>query len=213
MLTVIAPAATHDLTVLETVKAELEVSGSGDDAFLARLIQQASGDIARYCNRAFALEAVREVFRLIEPYGGEYDAYSLTTAPLLLRRSPVVQVLSIVEDDGAPLQPAEYELEPDTGLIRRLSDSWIIGFWGARVVVEYRAGYELLAGLPHEVERACIDLVKARYFARSRDPALRSEAILDVINASYTSSSSAATKRGLPLDIAERLDAFRRFEL
>ena len=78
--------------------------------------------------------------------------------------------------------------------------------------MEYRAGYEP-ADLPEDIRRACIDLVKYRYFSRSRDPALRSERILDVIDSSFTSASSTSTKRGLPLDIAERLDNYRRFDL
>jgi hypothetical protein len=218
MLTVLTPAPTHDLTLLETVKAELEVAGTADDAFIAGLIRQASGDISRYCNRVFALETVRESFRVFEPatpvgrcptaMDGVFNGLS----PLRLRRTPVVEVVSVAED-GVAVDPGGYELDPELGVLYRAEDGYHTGWWVPRVTVEYRAGYELLAGLPHEVERACIDLVKYRYFARSRDPALRSEQILDVVTTAWTATSSTTMKRGLPVDIAERLDSFRRYDL
>lgn len=217
MLTVITPATYTDLASLEDVKAELELSGAQDDAVLGRMIRQASADIVRYTNRSFGLETVREVFRIYEPYGElAYGAAAPPDwcfrglEPLLLRRTPVVELISVIED-GTPVLPAEYELERDVGLLHRLSDGWRSGWWVPRVTVEYRAGYAA-ADLPEDVSRACVDLAKLRFFARSRDPALRSERILDVIDTSFTATSSAAIKRGLPVDVAERLDAYRRFE-
>lgn len=218
MLKVITPAPTHDLSTLETCKVELEVTGSADDQFISRLIREASGEIARYCNRVFAAETVRETFRI---YQACHTALGVTTTPewcyegvmpLQLSRAPVLEVISIIED-GTTLLPETYEVDEELGRIHRLSEGFRSGWWIPSVVVEYRAGFELLAGLPYELERCCVDLVKVRYFSRSRDPALRSERILDVIDTSFTSVSSASMKRGLPRDIAERLDAFKRYAL
>lgn len=48
MLTVITSAASHDLTTVAAVKAELAVSGSGDDAWLADTITRASATVRRW---------------------------------------------------------------------------------------------------------------------------------------------------------------------
>jgi hypothetical protein len=220
MIQVISAANTYDLTTLATFKEEAEVSGTADDQFISQLIRQASGDIARYCNRTFAAETVRETFRLDERWNDPGHGYPGTAADgaciganaLLLQRLPVLDLIS-VKADGVTVPLDEVELDPEPGILRRVNDGWQAGWWNPKVVVEYRAGYELLAGLPYEVERACLDLVKARYFQRSRDPALRSERILDLVDTSWTATSSGSMKRGLPADIAERLDSFRRLSL
>lgn len=220
MLQVIAAASTYDLTTLATFKEEVEATGTADDQFISQLIRQASGDIARYCNRVFAAETVRETFRintgLLYPGCGvpatAADGACRGVSGLLLQRLPVSELVSISEE-GTTVPLEEVELEAESGLIRRVNDGWQAGWWIPKVVVEYRGGYELLADLPYEVERACLDLVKARYFQRSRDPSLRSERILNVIDTAWTTSSSATMKRGIPAEIAERLDNFRRWSL
>lgn len=213
MLTVLTPAASHDLATLEAVKAELEISGTADDTVLAALIRQASGAIAVHCRRTFARENVREVFRSrVEPH------HCLTpVAELILDRTPVASVVSVIED-GSPVDPADYEIDKANGLLRRLSGGYEIDWWARRIVVDYVGGYELPAGLPPDLERICVDLVKRYFYARSRDPNLRSEQILDVISQSFHGPASAAAitaaqtgmpDDGLPPDIAGRLTAYR----
>ena len=222
MLTVIAPASYEALATLESVKAELEISGTADDAVLTTMLRQASADIVRYTNRRWAAERVREVFTTYEPYGvyepqgvpwgSQYptamDGAFAKVAPLLLQRTPVLEVIS-VEEAGVAVPPTSYALDPEEGIIHRLADGWRSAWWVPLVTIEYVGGYAQ-ADIPGDIQRACTDLVKLRYFSRSRDPALRSERILNVIDSSYTATSSAATKRGLPIDIAQRLDEHRR---
>lgn len=225
MLTVITPASYEALATLDSVKAELEISGTADDAVLTAMLRQASADIVRYTNRKWAAERVRETFSTFEPYGvyepagvpwgaqwpTAMDGVFATVAPLRLQRTPVLEVISVAED-GVEILPAAYELDTEAGLIHRLADGWQSAWWVPRVTIEYVGGYAQ-ADIPGDIQRACTDLVKLRYFSRSRDPALRSERILDVIEASWTASSSTSTKRGLPLDLAERLDEHRRRDL
>lgn len=203
MLTVLTPAASHDLTTLEAVKAELEVTGTLDDTVIAALIRQASATIARFCRRVFALETVRQVVtiygRLDQAAGAEF---------LFLDRTPVAEIVSITVD-GIALAPADYELDAENGKLFRLSGGYPVGWWGCRTVIVYRAGYDLLPGLPHDIERAAVDLVKRYYYGRSRDPALRSEQVLDVIDQAFTSTASEPMVDGLPADIAARLSFYR----
>jgi hypothetical protein len=222
-LTVTAAAANYNLTAAATFKAECAITGSADDAVIATLIQQASGDIAAYLGRVLARETVVETFRLGDDdcedywrgYGQGWARYKPGRGgaePLALDRWPVASMTSVVED-GTTLDSDEIELKASNGLLYRLSNDVIVPWSGLKVVVTYAAGYSLLAGLPFELERACLDLVKLRYYARDRDPLLRSEKILDVTESAWTATTAAATRGGLPDDIARRIDAYRRVEL
>ncbi len=221
-LTVAAAATTYDLTVLDTVKAECEVTGAADDAVLSALIRQASGDIASYCGRVLARETVTETFRLdddgiCDPRGwgqgwAHYKPGRGGADPLRLDRWPIASVTSVVED-GTTLAGGDYTYKASNGLLYRLSDDVIVPWSALKVVVTYAAGYALLSELPYEIERAAIDLVKLRYYARSRDPMLRSETILDVTSTAWTATGSAPTRGGLPEEIARRIDDYRRIEL
>src|ERR1044071_9207493 len=98
-LTVKTPATSFDLTDIDTVKDELEISGSESDDRLARYITEASRAIATWCNRVFGKETVAETFR-----NGE------GLECLVLARRPVVSITSIVED-GVTLSSSDYELD------------------------------------------------------------------------------------------------------
>jgi len=210
-LTVIDPAATHDLTTIETLKAEMEISGATDDAFLGALIRQASDQIRQYTNRTFAQETVKERFDFEWLINNDEHWSSSLCHPLRLARAPITDVIEIIDDGNVIVPPDEYDIDAENGLIWRISDGLRFGWFSTRLEVTYTAGYALLSGLPYDIERAAIDLIKRHYYSRSRDPALRSEQILDVINSSWTAASSASTKFGMPVDIAERLDPHRRF--
>jgi hypothetical protein len=137
------------------------------------MIRQASAAVASYCKRVLAAETVTETLRP-ERLQGE----------LILARFPVTAVASIVED-GTTLAAADYELDGARGIITRMHSGRPCWWPTSTIVIDYRAGYELLATLPHDIERATINLVKAYYFASQRDPALRSEDVPGVVSASY----------------------------
>lgn len=202
MLTVIVPATSQALTTLNAVKAELGLSGTGDDAWLADTIARTSATIRRWCGRAFALETVRESFRL-----------PVSTEVLSLSRWPVVSVVSVTED-GDTLAPGAFETEDDTGFVYRLTGSNSRRDWPAgKIVVEYRAGYVLPGNsdrtLPEDVEAACIALCIRAFHAKGRDPALRSYQNPDVESYSLLDPDKTAMIDGLPADVAGRLWSYR----
>ena len=165
MLTVVTPAVTGDLTVLATVKAELGIQGSAEDAYLSSLICQASGMLAAFCGRpSFGTERLRQVERLERPR----DA-------ILLKRNLQPRVLSVAED-GTVLPTSVYELSG--ALLYRLeADHRVPWVADRKIEITYDSGYDLLTGLPHDLERACLEVIKATYHARARDPLLRSESV------------------------------------
>jgi hypothetical protein len=173
MLTVTTPATTHDLTVLETVRAELGITDRAEDENLARWITEASRVIAEYCNRVFARETVSETFRL-----------ATRKSDFLLSRYPVVSIASVVEN-GETLVATDYEFTSDTGVLTRLRGDTPTCWPPGKIVVTYSAGYGLLTDLPYGIERAAITLVKQYRFANARDPQLRSENIDGIGSAGY----------------------------
>lgn len=209
MLTVITPATTGDLTVLATLKAELQVSGTEQDAYLTDLIRQASDTIARYCGRkTFGRETVLQT----ELRGWGIDG------SILLERDLEPEIVSI-DENGTALDPAT-DFSLDGPLLLR--HYWTYGAsnipawrdvsyrYAVPTSITYKAGFELINGLPYDLERVCLDLCASMYHSRGRDRALRSEKVLDVIEQSWFADASAQGAGGLPPDIAGRLSQYRR---
>lgn len=178
MLEVTTPATAHDLTSLATVKTDLGISCTDSDSVLADLIRRASDAIATACNRTFGTETIRQTFRPLRP-----------SPDLILARFPLVSVSSITEND-APLTSGEYEVSPGDGLLRRLTPKRHYQCWEAGVVVvEYSAGWVLPGQvgrtLPADIEAAALAMIRQAWFARGRDPAMRSYDSPDVESMSF----------------------------
>lgn len=172
MLTVTTPSSTYDLTVLKTVKAELEIKNNDRDEKLSELIKQASAIVARHCKRVFAKETVSETLRRVR-------------APhIALQRFPVTAVSSITAD-GTALAAADYEVDAKRGLVYRLSGTCRIAWCYDEVVIAYTGGYDLLATLDRDLERATIEIVKDLFFSGPRDPRVRSVEVPGVISKTY----------------------------
>lgn len=207
MLEVITQAANKQLTTVMTVKSELGIpmSDVSQDALLTSFIDQASDAIVTFCGRPFAKESYRET---IPGYG---------TTRLMLSRTPIVTVSSVVADSEVI---TDYLLEnPEAGILFRKQGwqwaptlGWNITFHpvgnseNLNFTVEYTAGYVLPGDqgtrtLPHNIERACIDTVKAWYSAKERDPAITGERIGDY-QVSYA--------QGLPASVMQMLAPWRR---
>lgn len=184
MLTVIDPANTHRLVTLVAVRRELQVTDDIDDLFLTGLIDQASATARSWCRRTFAEETVRETIYL-----------DRAASPIELTRYPVTDIASVTVA-GNVLDPAGYEVEGDTGWLYRLDASGgrCARFCG-RIVLQYTGGYTLPDApqptLPDDITRAVLLLVKAAYFARTRDPAIRSESVEGAGSFGYFSGAAS----------------------
>jgi uncharacterized phiE125 gp8 family phage protein len=202
IVTVITPASASALTLLATVRADLGLVATSDDAWLTAEISAASSVIGSYCRRVWGRSTVRETFR----------AVLHNREGLLLARLPVVSVAS-VEVDGAALDAAVYELDAEEGGVYRIEGLNRVSWAAHRVAVTYTAGY-LLPGeagrdLPADVERAARLLVVSAYLARGRDPSLRSVNVQGVAAESY--QDARAGNGGLPAVVAEMLAPYREW--
>ena len=89
------------------------------------------------------------------------------------------------------LDPSAYRLDPDAGLLDRLSTDGIPCAWRfcKSVVVAYTGGF-ILPGqdgrnLAFAIEGAVVALVSDYWASRGRDPTLRSESIRGVIDRQF----------------------------
>ncbi len=79
--------------------------------------------------------------------------------------------------------------------------------WNALPIwIEYQAGYE---EIPDDLSDAAMQLIKARWFARTRDPGLRSENISGGYEAQYWFGSGPGSEGDLPPNIMAMLDRYR----
>jgi hypothetical protein len=196
-VTVTTPASSQDLASLASLKTELQIAGTADDAWLQEKITEASAVIAAYCGRSFGQETISQTFRLERP------------APALqLARFPLASVTSVTED-GELLTSDLFEAQPEPGLLRRLSGDRPAAWTAAKVTVVYQAGYALPASAPAALRDACLTLVKARWSGRSRDPLIKSEEAPDVYKFDYWVGGVADS--GSLYDLKAKLERFRSY--
>jgi hypothetical protein len=198
ILTVTTAADSHDLTVLATVKAELQIDPANTkfDALLSnQWIPQASAAVASYCNRVFSRETVTETWRNV------YDKETL-----ILARYPVSSVTSVTVD-GTALAASDYEYDAKTGFIYRLSSDTRVGWCAAKIVIVYAGGYALLGDLPFEIERATVLLCKFYRYTLAQNPLIKREDIPGVIETEYWVMPQGSP--AMPRDVTDLLDPHR----
>lgn len=192
MLTVLTPPVTGDLTIFATAQRELQLTRPEDVSGLNELIAQASGACANYCCRpeGFGRATVRQTERLTR-----------WTDCIILDRDLDVAI-SAVTVDGEALAATDYEL--DGSLLYRLDADRRVA-WSAGVVeITYQSGYTLLAGLPFDLERACLITLAAIHAGRGGNPMLTRE------SNSVTTVAYAETVGGVPAAAAQLLAPYRR---
>lgn len=194
MLTVLEPAASTDLTTLATAKAELSITGSADDVAIAALIRQASAACARYCNRPH--------------FGREQYIQTMTGPGAFILERDLAPTIESVYAAGTLLTSDDWQL--DGALLVRPS-SWCNPWewpWGYSISVTYRAGFELLATLPDDIERAALSTIRGWYYGRGRDPSVRSISSEGIGMTTYATAGAGSV--GVPPEAAEMLAPWRR---
>jgi hypothetical protein len=201
-LVVDTPAASTGLTELDGLKRAMGITDKDNDAFLRELIQRASDEARTFCSRQFSRQQYTE------------DVRSEGSLLLQLAERPVVSVETVTLD-GVALTDHRIEDAEAGELYRELGWEWhvfqqrtlgggqpLAGEEFPKYVVQYTAGW-LLPGetgrtLPHDVERAIIDFVKAMYGGKGPQTgittsvgAVKSKAI-DGLRIEYDTASGGA---------------------
>lgn len=207
IVTIDTPATSRQLVELSYARLMLGLDTTeAADAVLQALIDSASAAAERWCNRRMIREGVTETWRL--PQSQE---------SLWLTRWPVDTITSITED-GVALTSAYWEVDEDTGRLYRLDGSDGRARWSAKkTVIVYTGGYrpddDTGADLPDDLRDGVLAIVKSGWFARDRDPYLRSEEMPGVARYTYGFGSAASSDSGLPPEAESLLAPYRRFAI
>lgn len=199
LVEIVAGPAAARLATVAALRAELgdEAAGKSDEA-LGALLDQASDQIARYCNRVFGRQTIAQTIRTDE-----------APTEILLAAVPVASIASVIED-GATIAAAAYEVDRDTGALSRLDNDRPAAWLAAKTVVTFTAGWflpgEASADLPASVQRAAVLLAAADAYGRGRDPWVKSESVEGVGSMSLVMPSAGAA--WMPPAVTELLRPF-----
>lgn len=224
MLVVSTAAATTALTTRDAFKAAANLTSTTDDDFIDTLIVSISDQVNTILGVATATDGTRTIGRetLVETIrSDQYRRYGARCClhhghvALILSRYPIVSVTSITEDDVA-VDAADYEIDGASGMIKRLDSDALRSWYAAKIVVTYVAGWLLPndtgRNLPYDLEDAVISMIKASRFGRDRDPAIKSESMLQ---RTYEYELFAGTTAGgpVPADAMATLNRYRNIHL
>lgn len=176
-----------DLTTLTNLKTWLNLSATGDDVLLARLVTAASAFVENWLGRTVGLTAYVEAR---DGTGGSTLGFTVT---------PVVTMTSLAID-GNPVLPSPDSIAP--GYVFSPSRLALIGGCFRRgfgnVLVGYQAGY---ADVPAEVEQAVIELAALRYRERER---------IGLVSKGLAGETTSFAQKDMPADVATALQRYRK---
>ncbi|ODM71684.1 hypothetical protein [Bradyrhizobium elkanii] len=216
IVTVASPVARPMFTTVDVLRAELGSLLTVDDSVLETKIQEASGDIELAVGFRVPQEDAVETFW----HNGGADVFSRHACreggePLFLRRKNVTAIASVTLD-GDALDPSEYRLDPDAGVLYRFDASsgyprpWT---FSKSIAVACTAGYVLPpdpdANLPPAIASCTKKLVKSFCLNLSRDQMLRSESVPGVMEFGYWVGTVGDPEK-LPSEILAELALVRR---
>ncbi len=226
MLNVVTAADETDVTTLDAVKEELNVTSDTEKSYLERKISEATDAICEYLNvkraddgsRTIAQETLEETFR-----GGwngrircRHDSPRMSS--LILARWPVTAITSVVED-GTTLDPSQYECTA-SGVLKRLSGSPGIDIgWSTYTtkMVTYTAGW-IMPGvgdsrtLPRTIEAAAFLIIKSARVNRGRDAQMKRESFGQRAY-EYEIFQDTSGSAGIPAEARTYLDRYRKAQL
>jgi hypothetical protein len=146
-------------------------------------------------------------------------SFTLPASGLITAGTPVPNYILVVEN--APLSPtplaegvdfiSDYNAaQPDFshGWLTRLfqMDANPRRWCGLPILVQYQAGF---AQIPDDLADAALQLVKAKWFSRLRDPLLRSKNVVGVYEAQYFFGSGPGSEGQFPPDVQATIDRYR----
>jgi hypothetical protein len=186
ILSVVQAASSIDLVKLSVAKAELGVTDTASDYRIVRYISQASAAAAAFCGRVLVEETVSEQIRMFP----RVDSASLVNTPdrIKLTRRPVSAISSVVEDGVTLTIGTDFELDPGTGRLSRLSDDEQIAWHFRKLVVGYTAGYAADA-IPADLQAAVIDIIQGLWSSFARDPFIKREVVPGAYDVTFQDQS------------------------
>lgn len=201
------------LLSIEELRAAAGVTGGSQDTALTALGLQIASAIMAECNIAVGssadgVEPTLKQETLTETF------YQVDAAELLLSRRHNIAISSLVEDGTTLVANDDFMTEPESGIITRLSTDCPRRWCARKVVVVYKAGFEIIPG---DLKQAAIDFFRLAYLESTRDPALKSE-VIDIPGVERTEKAwwvgsvpGQSSEGAVPDVVAGQLKRFRNF--
>jgi hypothetical protein len=210
VLTVTSPNTDRTLLTIAELRSAAGVSDGSKDAALKLLGGYVASTITKACRvrtsgavpPTLRLEGVTETFHYPSRRRAHSDHHRFGEGPwpLALARVPVVELLAVTEG-GTVLDPADYEFEPSSGFLFRLSNLCRIEWCHGKIVVDYTAGYDVV---PDDLKYAAIKFVRLELLRAVRDPLQKTESIPGVIERQWWVEPRREV--GIPPEIMDMLD-------
>jgi hypothetical protein len=125
----------------------------------------------------------------------------------LVAGTPLPNHVLVVEQSNTPVPLAEsvdFDVDYRLGQLTRIDlDGYARKWPGLPLTVQYQAGFTTI---PPPLQDCAIQLVKARWFARQRDPNVKSENIEGVYSASYQFGTGPGGTGDMPVYVSDKLD-------
>ena len=211
------------LTTLDTLKSELGITSSSDDAYLERTIESASARLQSLLARLVYYQV-----DIVETVTGSGNPF------IIVDRAPIVSISSIEYDSGQGTS-TEYEStlyridDAEAGTIERENAWWpdtrdfvnvtldrLTGTRRRNIRVTYTGGWvtpqqaaddvSLTRNLPYDIEDAVISMAVDSYRSRGRDTSIKSQKLLSA-SVSFDTGTSAGQYSALVQNVIE---AYRR---
>jgi hypothetical protein len=192
-----ADVAARRLTTAAKVQAVALGGVATDTVLIETIIDRVSAMAVAYCGLArdtmgaiptFGLETCRATwFSARHHYRHHHHHHGDPAALILPWRTPITEIVSVVENDVALTTGTDYRLF-GAGVLRRMCSDLPITWCPGKIVVVYKAGWTVATvdAIPPDLEAAIIEQVKTMYLTRGRDPTLRSETVPDVHQATFS---------------------------
>lgn len=212
-LTVVAAASSLSLLTPEEMRvaAGLVSSDASQDAALAPLGLRVAAAIMAECN--IAVGTGGEPTLLKETLSETF--YGVRADNLVLARRHNVAITSVT-DRATTLDAAEHVVDPESGILTRLSNDCPIRWCATKLVVVYDAGF---TDVPGDLKQAALDFFRYAWLEGKRDPALKAEVIdiPDVERVEKTwwvgSVPGQSYEGAVPDIVAGQLKRFRNFTI
>lgn len=187
-----APATDRSLLTPAEARSAIDDTTADVTALIARV----SASIAAACRvprtgaapPTLRLETLTATYRLKAPLSS-----------LILPRKPVVEILSVAEND-AVLSADAYEVDASAGMLMRLASGAEVCWPCGHIAVAFRAGWSTV---PDDLKELACKLARTFWFERQRQPGLRSMEIPGVIAESYQDKD--ADNPNIPFEVMQGL--------
>lgn len=201
-----APAALQPLALLDDLKADLSISDNTQDTELTRLLLEASANSLKFIGRPLMQAEWQDTF-MVRP-GVAHDVLCLGRYPLVSIQSFCVGDLSFTLE-----QIKDLPFDPDAAMVYP-PDARMPGWMPGIYTIQYTAGYVAPgtenAGsnvVPPDIQEAIRLSVAATWYAKGRDPNLKSESEQGVGSTSWNVPSAGSG--GMPQPAVDILAGYQ----